>query len=110
MEIIESKEFKELCNLENQYRKSLKSGYTDVKWLIPEEQLHRHSFATFPDYVKDEDFDDLNNLMVNFLHFVCKRRHDAGPVAFRCDQTDAGSGQSGLAGLTCSYAISAHRR
>lgn len=74
MEIIESKEFKELCNLENQYRKSLKSGYTDVKWLIPEEQLHRHSFSTFPDYVKDEDFDDLNNLMVNFLHFVCKRR------------------------------------
>ena len=45
-----------------------------AKWIIPKEELVRHSSSRFSSFVKDKDFDDLNNLMMNFLHFVCKRR------------------------------------
>ena len=45
-----------------------------VKWLIPKEVLCKESQVKFSEVIQEKDFDDINNLMMNLLHFVCKRR------------------------------------
>ena len=45
-----------------------------VKWLIPKEVLSKESQVKFSEVIQEKDFDDINNLMMNLLHFVCKRR------------------------------------
>ena len=45
-----------------------------MKWLIPKEVLCKESQVKFSEVIQEKDFDDINNLMMNLLHFVCKRR------------------------------------
>ena len=45
-----------------------------IRWIMPKEELGRGCGSKFSSFVKERDFEDLTNLMMNFLHFVCKRR------------------------------------
>lgn len=70
----EDTENKTGTNLEEWYRRSLEFGRDDVRWLIPKEDFAKNTFSTFADFVSEGDFSNLNNLMINLLHYVCERR------------------------------------
>lgn len=45
-----------------------------MRWIIPRDELLNTALSTFWDFVSKEDFQDMNNLTMNFLHYVCKKR------------------------------------